>query len=298
MNLQEQTNRIKKIMGLIVEENISNQSNIGELMRNNVPLTDSIIDYLYSGEKVTTFHITDVSHIDQMGSIVGKEKPISTFTYIGKDFLSNLRGVNTKGGVLFQIEGELVFDSTSDAMSQPDQSGRRWLSLNNFPPEFLNSYWSIKLEMGKQIEENDYSINRTILSNYYRKIDELVKTFADKIKHFNRAKNSGKKSMGGESQPWDEKIVQHIKIKDVLFNPIEPGSGIEGGVVGSEKTLNDDEIQKIKSKLENMSTGSVTVNSDPEYINNWVKERGGFTEESNYRDTLDKTDFDDESWRK
>jgi hypothetical protein len=296
MNLQENIQRIREMMGLI-NEDIANQSNLRELMSNNIPLTDSIIDYLYGGEKVTTFHITDISHIDKMESIIGKEKPISTFTYIGKDFLSNLRGINTKGGVLFQIEGELVFDSTSDAMSQPDESGRRWLSINNFPPEFLNNYWPIKIEVDKQIRENDYNLNKTILTYYYRKIDELVKTFANKIKHWNRAKNSGKKNIGGDSQPWDEKIVQHIKIKDVLFNPIEPGSGIEGGVVGSETTLNDDEIKNITSKLENMSTGNVYVNSDPEYINNWLNERGGFTEEYDYRDTLDKTDFDDESWR-
>lgn len=297
MNLNENIQRIRTMMGLI-NEDLSNQSNIrDQIFSGNIPLTDSIIDYLYGGEKITTFHITDISRIDQIKSIIGKEKPISTFTYIGKDFLSNLKGINTKGGVLFQIEGELVFDSTSDAMSQPDESGRRWIGSLNFPPEFLNKFSPIKYEIYKEISENDNNLNKTILIHYYRKIDELVKTFADKIKHWNNARNLGKTNIGGSSQPWNEKIVQHIKIKDVLFNPIEPGSGIKNGVVGSETTLNDDEIKNIKSKLENISTGNVYINSDPEYINNWVNERGGFTEESNYKDTLNKTKFDDESWR-
>ena len=75
MNLFEEIQRIREMMGLI-NEDIANQSNLRELMSNNIPLTDSIIDYLYGGEKVTTFHITDISHIDKMESIIGKEKPI------------------------------------------------------------------------------------------------------------------------------------------------------------------------------------------------------------------------------
>ena len=53
----------------------------------------------------------------------------------------------------------------------------------------------------------------------------------------------------------------------------------------------------LKGTNDDFDPPSIVVNSDPEYINNWFNERGGFTEEYDYRDTLDKTDFDDESWR-
>ena len=45
-------------------------------------------------------------------------------------------------------------------------------------PEFSNKYWPIKFEVEKQIKENDYNLNKKKLTYYYRKIDELVKTFA------------------------------------------------------------------------------------------------------------------------
>ena len=85
MSLQENIQRIRSMMGLI-KEDIANQSNLSELMTSNIPLTDSIIDYLYIGEKVTTFHITDISHIDKMESIIGKKNQYQLLHILVKIF--------------------------------------------------------------------------------------------------------------------------------------------------------------------------------------------------------------------
>ena len=120
MNLQENIQRIREMMGLI-NEDIANQSNLRELMTSNIPLNDSIIDYLYSGEKVTTFHITDISHIDKMESIIGKEKPISLFKLIRKTSETNPNDIVSayKDNVAF-VKGPKVTQFAPKSADKPD----------------------------------------------------------------------------------------------------------------------------------------------------------------------------------
>ena len=78
---------------------------------------------------VRAFHVTNVTHIPKMKSIIGRKKTISAFTETGKN--SNLakgRGVQTHGGgVIFYVEGHLLAQKYQDFDTVPDRTGRRWV---------------------------------------------------------------------------------------------------------------------------------------------------------------------------
>tara|TARA_A100001515_G_scaffold141306_1_gene138125 strand:+ start:815 stop:1711 length:897 start_codon:yes stop_codon:yes gene_type:complete len=78
---------------------------------------------------VRAFHVTNVTHIPKMKSVIGSKKTISAFTETGKN--SNLakgRGVQTHGGgVIFFIEGHMLAQKYEDFNTVPDRTGRRWV---------------------------------------------------------------------------------------------------------------------------------------------------------------------------
>jgi hypothetical protein len=54
---------------------------------------------------------------------------MSTFTRAGKDSqLAKAKGIQTEGGVVFWIEGTLLARKYIDMQSEPDKTGRRWIS--------------------------------------------------------------------------------------------------------------------------------------------------------------------------
>jgi len=45
-------------------------------------------------------------------------------------------GIKTEGGVVVEMDANIIVSSKSDIMSQPDKSGRRWVALYNIDPKY------------------------------------------------------------------------------------------------------------------------------------------------------------------
>jgi hypothetical protein len=67
------------------------------IVKMDVPLTPSLVNYIWGKQRVTTFHIGDVMGIDRIGSMVGKRKSLSTFRFMEKTMLSKMKGIQTEG---------------------------------------------------------------------------------------------------------------------------------------------------------------------------------------------------------
>ena len=98
---------------------------------NYVPLSTKFMQSILGKERVSVFHIGAAelkSDIQQVGRIIGKKSSLSTFTAVDKgEKLAKGQGIQTKGGVIYQIEGTLLVASTKDIQSTPDKTGRRWV---------------------------------------------------------------------------------------------------------------------------------------------------------------------------
>ena len=104
---------------------------INQLMRGDrVALYPKLMNSIIGKQKVSSFHISDLSRYKQLKNVIGKKKSISTFSHVGKGSgLDQAKGIQTMGGLAFHIEGFLLGRSWEDIMSAPDKTGRRWVNI-------------------------------------------------------------------------------------------------------------------------------------------------------------------------
>ena len=99
------------------------------LVGDYVPLAPRQMESLYGKVPVSAYHVTNATNIKSVKNILGKKKPISTFTKANKTSkLAKGRGVQTHGGgVIFYVEGLMLARNYQDFDTVPDRSGRRWV---------------------------------------------------------------------------------------------------------------------------------------------------------------------------
>jgi len=248
------------------------------IVKMDVPLTPSLVNYIWGKQRVTTFHIGDVLGIDKIASMVGTRKSLSTFRFMEKTMLSKMRGIQTEGGIIYQIEGNLQFDAPADIMSTPDESGRRWITLHVFPHNFISDFHK------KFLDHNNFNEIQEPkdLINYYRWVDGLVKQHAKEIReHFTDIK----KNRRDIESSWNETVVNNIEVRDILWRE---------DIIAFLDTWETKEqrikvLEEIGTKLNSIATGAVYLADNGgafgfRDINpvKWVEKRGGLTNFKKY----------------
>ena len=80
--------------------------------------------------RATVFHVLGVAHLNALKKIEGKKKSISAFFSMMSRNLET--GVAGGGGVVAELEADILISAKDDIMSQVDKTGRRWVELNWF----------------------------------------------------------------------------------------------------------------------------------------------------------------------
>src|SRR5210317_803671 len=110
-------------------------STFGGWYTNWVPLSTKKIQSIIGKEKVSVFHVGNAEYerdVTQVARIVGKKGTLSTFTSVDKgEKLAKGKGIQSGGGIIYQIEGTLLVASTRDMQSMPDNTGRRWIAIQD-----------------------------------------------------------------------------------------------------------------------------------------------------------------------
>jgi hypothetical protein len=268
---QQQLNELKWLANI--------QSHI---VRMDVPLTPSLVNYIWGKQRVTTFHVGDVHGIDEIGAMVGTRKSLSTFRYMDKELVKNMKGVQTEGGIIYQIVGDLQFDSPTDIMSAPDETGRRWVNIRSFHNDFQNKVELEYVKYEKFGDIDELSKSPKNLIEYYRLIDQLVRENAKEIReHFTDIK----KNRGGRESMWNETVVNNIEVEDILWKE---------DIIEFLNTWETNEqkikvLEEIGTKLSSISTGVVYLSDGGgtfgfRDINpiKWIEKRGGLTNFKKY----------------
>lgn len=244
------------------------QKTFNHCMDCNLPLTPKIAKALYDTKK-TVFHITDPLRIFDLKKLSGSKKSISSFTKMFDYQLRNMGGVQTNGGLLLHIEGNLMLDSKSDIMSMPDEQGRRWISnewidqANDFFAELHKINANIKIEL-KIKSIGDLTVNkqlrRTFISEYIKRTEEHV------LKNTKELKALIDSQYGGS---WDELLVNEINIKDVLLFNMEQQyfSGKIKETYGS--------LENCYNILKSIVSGEIYITDDKSDAIKFVQDRGG-----------------------
>ena len=99
----------------------------------HIPLTPKVVEQIV-GKKipVKSFHITGPESLHRVKNVLTSKKSLSTFTMTNKEEkLAKGGGIQTKGGIIFYLEGNLLSQRSIDFETVPDKQGRRWVSSYN-----------------------------------------------------------------------------------------------------------------------------------------------------------------------
>ena len=142
----------------------------------------------------------------------------------------NGRGIQTDGGIIFQLEGKLLASSMGDIGSMPDKTGRRWLDGEMFKKIFgwkgrLQDSLLPHLYKDKEFKKLHDKIRRCCNLMTGEDKARFIKLYIDEITNLMiKNKAAIKKEFGQKvtslsrdySYAWNEMVVSNIKIKDAL----------------------------------------------------------------------------------
>ena len=208
-----------------------------------IPLSSSIFKRVWPDDiRTTVFHLTDVDGLDKLVKLQGKKKSISAFTSMDRYYYS--RGVQTEGGIVAEIDGNVLIAAPTDIMSRPDNTGRRWTAFRAISgrekfgriddltiksigkdveklfKQLITTYYPDKLQpyskklantQWQYIGAHPLSDKRKIIADYIDGMEKIIKKHSAKLRGvFTRYLDRRR-----TDDSWDEIIVNDIKIKQV-----------------------------------------------------------------------------------
>jgi hypothetical protein len=199
--------------------------------------------------RATVFHSTDTEHLAGLKKLEGKKKSISAFFSMMSTQMEG--GIATDGGVVVEMEADVLISAKDDIMSAVDKGGRRWVEMSWFENAQGrgNPVGFDKVEQGfntliknlvKKHLPSDHFANPHLLAPLEvwsdmkrqlkagtpagaKKISLVIKDYFDGVekvikknkKVFETIFYGYAKSKRQTDNAWDEQIVNNIKIKKV-----------------------------------------------------------------------------------
>jgi hypothetical protein len=238
-----------------------------------IPLTPTIVKLIFGGKRSFAFHISDIDHNDDIMALEGTKKPLSCFTYY-KDIENTKITPHTKGGVIYLLEGDLLFSLNKDAMSKPDESGRRWVLMHNFPNNFQNEYWEWRNKNDRPFKEDENEWT-AYLRKYLPFIEGLVKKHAEEIRRFC---NLYYKDSDEKEDDYNELVLNNIKVKGVLLDKdVVLGYDSEMSLYDDGQDFGDTRLKEIIEDWKKKSIKVVVADNKDEVVK-WFHENGGISD--------------------
>ena len=275
------------------------------MRRQYIPLTPKVVEKIV-GKKipVKSFHITGPESLHRMKNVLTSKKSLSTFTMTNKDEkLAKGGGIQTKGGIIFYIEGNLLAQKTIDFDTVPDKTGRRWVdSFNIFGDRQTWPAMVKKAKLGwEKIEREMDKIGKKYHDRWmlpgddpnnlsYEEYKELAKKeqgplIAKMIKDYidlaNKALKTNKKKFinslitppyKGSTGWWNEILVYNVKIVDMfVLKRVLPTSG-PGLPATYEAGRTMEELEKLASAA--TASDPIQVGTPAQYRKWFAKRKG------------------------
>ena len=279
------------------------EDDIAHISSNRICLSPTIGSVLFSNRTIRTFHVTSVQGIRGIKQLVQQKKPISSFTFMSHSMVSNMGGIQTSGGVIFEVLGKTLYAGMTDIMSRTDQRGKRWLDISTVMPYTLSVEFKSMVrdwmrenqrELSNMGNSNRNMKQLRLIGEYFIMSDDYVKKHSEEIR-----KHALSRNLGGS---YNEIVVHDIKVRDVLWTTtkLDWGKTFENikTKVHQGRELNDSErefakecrrkIHEIDKELKEFCTGEIRHTDDTHNAVIWVLEKGGNTQSSEYQKKLDK----------
>ncbi len=139
-----------------------------------LPLSPAILKRIWpKPPRTTVFHLTDYTGVGKLKKLQGKKKSISAFFNITPRAIED--GIRTEGGYVVELIGDILAAAPDDISSQPDKTGRRWLTLSTLlnPIDLLHGGNGIG--GGSQLRGMENDISEMMI--------EIIMQYADDPQH-------------------------------------------------------------------------------------------------------------------
>ena len=101
----------------------------GGLKNIMIPLSPAIMGRIWPKPvRTTVFHLTDFTGLGKLKRMQGGKKSISAFFNIDPMVIQT--GIKSEGGYIIEMDADILIASQDDLSSQPDKTGRRWVTLS------------------------------------------------------------------------------------------------------------------------------------------------------------------------
>jgi len=80
--------------------------------------------------RTTVFHTTDLRGLEKLKKLEGGKKTISAFFSMMSKYMEG--GIASGGGIVIEMEADVLVSAADDIMSQVDNKGRRWVEVSWF----------------------------------------------------------------------------------------------------------------------------------------------------------------------
>ena len=212
-----------------------------------IPISPSMFKRIWPNTiRATVFHSTSAEHLAGLKKLEGGKKSISAFFSMMANQMEG--GIATDGGVVIEMDADILVSAKDDIMSAVDKTGRRWVEMSWFenaqswgnPAGFdkvergLNTL--IKTLVNKHLPkditkgEHEYELWGNMKSHLKagregggKRLSLVIKDYFDGVekvikknkKVFETIFYGYAKSKRQTDNAWDEQIVNNIKIKKV-----------------------------------------------------------------------------------
>ena len=171
-----------------------------------IPLSPAIMRRIWPKPvRTTVFHLTDYSGLGKLKKMQGGKRSVSAFFYIDPIVIET--GIKSEGGFIAEMEADVLVASQDDISSQPDKTGRRWITLSSLMNKPTDP--DPGLGGGAKLKRMESDISEMLI--------EIIMKYADDPQHMPNVNKSWialGKEYGSRSKE-DNKIKSQI-IRDYL----------------------------------------------------------------------------------
>ena len=169
-----------------------------------IPLSPAILKRIWpKPPRTTVFHLTDYEGIKKLKKLQGSKKSISSFFNITARAIDD--GVATSGGYAVELIGDILAAAPDDLSTQPDKTGRRWLTLSTLLNPIDFSHFGDGIGGGKALKGMENDINEMMI--------EIIMQYADDPQYM---PNTNKSWIALRQEYLNEKKILSLIIKDYI----------------------------------------------------------------------------------
>ena len=215
-------------------------SEVGSVDDLQIPMSSTMFKRIWPDTiRTTVFHVLSPAYLGRLKKIEGKKNSISAFFKMLGHSLES--GIAVDGGVVAEMDADVIVSSPGDVLTSVDKRGRRWAPMEFLTgdqwksPKMKSVFKDLDTLIGTLVKKHLSHLKpkgdmyvywqnmKTHLKNDGKKLSLVIKDYYDGVevalkknsKVMGKALYDYAKNSKVSDDAWDEQVVNNIKIKKV-----------------------------------------------------------------------------------